>query len=111
MLDNFLGRNKSSTTCDKAYFVVRSKSAGVFYGEIEDMCEETQRVTMKNARRVWYWAGAASLSQLSIDGVTQPEECKFPEKVANVILFEVIEILPLTPKAKRSLDSVEPWKA
>lgn len=89
--------------------VVRTCSAGVFYGCLEQM-EGTEAV-VSNARRVWYWAGAASLSQLSVDGTSKPEECHFPTPVALVHLTEVIEVLPLTPKAKQSLDNVEIWKA
>ena len=65
---------------------------------------------MLKARRLWYWSGAASLSQLSVDGVSNPGECKFPCEVEKDELTEAIEILPLTDKAKKSIDSVEIWK-
>ena len=56
---------------------------------------------IRNARRLWYWQGAASLSQLAIDGVTQPTKCKFPEAVDRVELLQVIEILDVTQKAQQ----------
>lgn len=42
------------------YKIVRTYSAGVFAGEIES--RNGREVVMKNARRLWYWDGAASLS-------------------------------------------------
>lgn len=88
--------------------IVRTYSAGVFYGKLEQM--DGQEAVVTNARRVWYWAGAASLSQLSIDGTSNPNGCKFPAPVDAVHLTKVIEVLPLTEKAKFSLDGVKVWK-
>jgi hypothetical protein len=90
------------------YSIVRTYSAGVFCGEI--IKKEGQEVCLKNARRLWYWDGAASLSQLSIDGVGRPQNCKFPAEVAEVILLQVIEILPCTVKAVKSIKEVPVWK-
>ena len=88
--------------------IVRTYSAGVFYGKLEQM--DGQEAVVTNARRVWYWAGAASLSQLSIDGTSTPNGCKFPAPVDAVHLTQVIEVLPLTEKAKLSLDGVKVWQ-
>lgn len=89
--------------------IIRTRSAGVFAGLLESYKDGTAVLT--NARRLWYWAGAASLSQLSVDGVSNPGACKFPVAVEQVTLPEVIEILPLTPKARASIDSVKVWSA
>jgi hypothetical protein len=48
--------------------LVRSESAGVFFGQLVTTDLSVGFVTMQNARRIWYWSGAASLSQLAIDG-------------------------------------------
>lgn len=87
--------------------VVRTYSAGVFYGVLEK--REGKEVLLKDARRIWYWDGAASLSQLSQEGVSKPKNCKFPCVVPELVLTEVIEILPLSDKAKISLDGVSVW--
>lgn len=89
--------------------IVRTYSAGVFAGYIES--QSGQEVTMVNARRLWQWAGAASLSQLAMEGTSNPSSCKFPQEVDRVKLFQVIEILDTTKKAKESIDSVKVWKA
>ncbi|MGE4118924.1 MAG: hypothetical protein AB7F29_13710 [Candidatus Nitrosocosmicus sp.] len=90
------------------YKIVRTLSAGVFAGYIE--ARNGQEVIMRDARRLWYWSGAASLSQLAVDGTSEPTNCKFPCPVDRVELLQVIEILDVTNKAKKSIESVEIWK-
>ena len=91
------------------YVIVRANSAGVFAGEFVD--KENDAVELKNMRRIWYWEGAASLSQLAESGTSKPNECKFPEVVSGpVILQNVIEIICCTEKAKISIEGVPVWK-
>nr|DAF24142.1 MAG TPA: hypothetical protein [Caudoviricetes sp.] len=90
------------------YCMVRTYSAGVFAGYLES--REGKEATLRNARRIWYWDGAASLSQLATDGTSKPENCKFPCPVDSVTLTEVIEIIPITKKAKKSIEEVAVWK-
>jgi len=89
------------------YVIVRTYSAGVFAGHL--FSRNCREVVLKNARRLWYWEGAASLSQLSVDGVSKPQNCKFPVIVPEVLLTEVIEILPGSRKAQKSIESVKVW--
>ena len=89
--------------------IFRTYSAGVFAGYLGEVFS-AKHMIVHNARRLWYWKGAASLSQLSIDGVKYPEECKFPEAVSKIELTEVVEILDVTEKAKSSIDGVPVWK-
>jgi len=89
--------------------IVRTYSAGVFAGELES--RNGQEVVLRNARRLWYWEGAATLSQLAMEGVSLPEKCKFPCEVDKVELLQAIEILDLTDKAKQSIKSVPVWAA
>lgn len=91
------------------YCIVRSLHAGVFAGYLES--RNGQEVVMRNARRIWYWAGAASLSELAVEGTIKPEECNFPVAVSRVELLFVIEILDCTEKAKKSIQGVPVWTA
>jgi len=94
--------------------IVRSYDAGVFCGYIdEDLEGIVDKTTIKlfNARRLWRWSGAASLSQLCVDGVANKNDCKFPIEVEWVVLNRVCEILPCSEKAKKSIDGVVVWKA
>ena len=89
------------------YVIVRTYSAGVHAGYLKS--QEGKEVEMVNARRLWYWKGAASLSQLAVDGVACPTECKFPCEVETLKLTEAIEIIPCTDKAMESIKGVPIW--
>lgn len=89
------------------YCMVRTFSAGVFAGYVER--RDGQEAVLRNARRMWRWAGAASLSQLAMDGTSRPNECKFPAPVDKVILTEVIEVISITEKAQKSIEEVPVW--
>jgi hypothetical protein len=90
------------------YVIVRTHSAGIFAGELES--RNGKEVVLLNARRIWYWDGAASLSQLAMEGTKCPENCKFPCEVNRVELLEAIEILDVTEKAKESIKNVPIWE-
>ena len=89
------------------YVIVRTYSAGVFAGEL--VKRDGKEVTLANARRLWYWAGAASLSQMAMDGTSKPRDCKFPCEVSEVLLTEAIEILQVSNKARASIKEVPVW--
>ncbi len=91
------------------YVIVRTYSAGVFAGYL--VSRRGKEVTLKNARRLWYWAGAASLSQLAQEGTSCPLSCKFPCAVDRIELTEAIEIIDGTEQARKSLEGVAVWSA
>ena len=93
----------------KDYVIIRTHSAGVFAGYLES--RHGKQVELANARRLWSWDGAASLSELSQQGVSKPDDCKFPQEVPRVILTEAIEILPCSEKARKSIAEVTIWTA
>ena len=90
------------------YVIVRTYSAGVFAGELAERSGKEARLL--NARRLWYWKGAASLSQLAQSGTSKPKECKFPEAVSSVLLTETIEILDVSAAARASIEGVPVWR-
>jgi hypothetical protein len=91
------------------YVIVRTFSAGVFAGELEK--RTGQEVVLLRARRIWYWKGASSLSQLAQEGTSRPAECKFPCEVDKVELLQAIEILDVTDAARESIKGVPVWKS
>jgi hypothetical protein len=91
------------------YVIVRTYSAGVFAGNLKS--RKGKEVVLTNARRLWYWAGAASLSQLAVSGTSNPIQCKFPVAVPSVTLTEAIEILDVTPVAEKSIKDVPVWQS
>ena len=90
------------------YVIVRTRSAGVFAGELES--RKGQEVVLLNARRLWYWKGASSLSQLATEGVKYPNECKFPCEVTRVELLQAIEIIDVSDAARANIKEVPVWK-
>jgi len=101
------GSAPAVNTAGLEYVICRTYSAGVHAGWIKD--KNGKEATLLNARRLWYWDGAASLSQLAVDGVSKPGNCKFPVEVSRICLTEVIEYIPCTEKARLSIAGVEVW--
>ena len=97
------------TVAEGRYVIVRTARAGVFAGTL--VARDGMEVTLHHARRTYYWAGAATLSQLAQSGTSKPKDCKFPEPVSEVILTEAIEILAVTPEARASIEAVAVWRA
>ena len=93
------------------YVIVRTYAMGVFAGTLLPESTETIKI-LKDARRIWYWAGAASLSQLAMDGTSKPDDCKFPCEISRIELTspQGFEILDVTDKARESIASVKIWK-
>ena len=54
------------------YVIIRSQNAGCFAGNLESRDGDT--VVLTESRRLWYWAGAASLSQLATEGTSKPKD-------------------------------------
>ena len=96
-----------SATHTRPYVVVRSGQAGVFAGEL--VSKNDHEVQLVNARRLWYWSGAASLSQLAMEGVKNPGACKFAMPV-TVTVGGWCEILDTTPAARKSIEGVPVWR-
>lgn len=90
------------------WYIIRSDKAGVFFGHISE--RDGSEVTMTDVRRIWYWDGAASLSQLAVDGVSKPKNCKFTVCVDEMVILGVIEIIPCTEKAIASIQGVKEWR-
>lgn len=94
---------------ESPYVVVRGRYSGVFAGELVD--QEASRVTLRNFRRLWYWDGAASISQLARLGTSKPGNCKFTVRVGQGQILDAIEVLEATIEAKASIEAVPEWQA
>jgi len=91
------------------YVIVRTYTAGVFAGYLES--RKGQEVVLRKARRIWYWDGASSLSQLAMEGTKNPDNCKFPCEVERIELLQTIEIIDCTEEARLSIAEVKIWKS
>jgi len=92
------------------YVIVRTYAMGVHAGELSEKSET--RVVLKNTRRLWYWDGAASLSQLALEGTKAPENCKFSVELKEIEITspQGLEIIPCTDLARESISAVKVWK-
>jgi len=97
----------------KKYVIVRAKDSGCHAGYLESSksVELTTSAVLFHCRRLWYWSGAASLSQLAMEGVSKPDECKFAMAVDKITVFGVCEIIETTKRAQDCIEAVKEWKA
>lgn len=92
------------------YVLIRSYSSGVHIGELEEYDRLTRHAVLKNTRRIYYWSGAATLSQLALEGTKNPESCKFTVEIPKITIAEVIEMIPVSSLARENIAGVKVWK-
>ena len=90
--------------------IIRTNRAGVFYATLSEFDATNRIATLNDCRRLWYWSGAASLSQLACEGVKNPNGCKFTVIVQQMQVMEVIEIIPCTDESITNIEKVSVWK-
>lgn len=85
--------------------IVRSRDAGVIYGEYAGNDGPTVHVT--NARQLWKWQAADGITLIDVAtyGV-KAEGCKFSPAQANVTVFNACAIIDVTDTAAGSIESV-----
>lgn len=93
---------------DNKYYIIRGDRSGVFFGHIAH--REGQEVTINECRRLWYWAGAASLSQMAAEGVKRPSDCNFTVTVDELVILDAIELIPCTDAAAGNIKAVPVWR-
>ena len=93
---------------ENQFCIVRCYGAGVFMARVESLNGQTAQ--LRDARRIWYWDGAASLSQLATEGTKAPENCKFTVTVPQMTVTQVLEIIPCSEQAIASIGGVKEWK-
>lgn len=86
------------------YVIIRTYAAGVHFGMLDDYDPITRHVLLKNSRRIWCWEGSFTLSNVAIDGV---KSAKVPKFLDEIIIMEVIEIIPTSEKSTKCFLSLE----
>ena len=89
--------------------IARGDRSGVYYGTLA--AREGQECVLTDVRNIWYWEGAASLLQLAAEGAKRPSRCKFTMYVNEIVLTDVIEVLPCAQLAIDEIEKVREWKA
>ena len=88
--------------------IVRGDRSGVFFGTLGS--KNGTEVVLTKCRRLWYWDGAASISQLAVNGTVDPGNCKFTVTVDEICILDAIEIIPCTEEAVKSIEGVKEWR-
>ncbi len=88
--------------------IVRGDRSGVLFGTLA--AREGREVELKQCRRLWYWSGAASLSQLATEGVKRPSDCKFTVTIESIQILDAIEVIPCTEDAIANIEGVSVWR-
>ena len=93
---------------ENKFCIVRCYGAGVFFARVERL--DGQTAELRDARRLWYWDGACSISQLATEGVKAPHNCKFTVTVPQMIVTQVLEVIPCSEQAAAIIGKVPEWK-
>jgi hypothetical protein len=99
----------ATSTDGLEYVIIRADRAGVFAGYL--VSRDGTEVVLRDVRRLWYWSGAASLSELANKGVKNASACKFPAPNKKIIVTGVIEVIPATETARKIIEGVPVWSA
>lgn len=86
--------------------IVRTYSAGVHYGHL--VSREGQEVRLTGSRRIHYWTGALSCSELATRGPGAGSRLGDP---IDVTLTEAIEIIDCSPDAAKVIESYPRWES
>ena len=90
--------------------IIRSYASGVHFGEVSETRDTVHglSVTLKNSRRIHYWEGACSLSQVAMEGIkTGRVAMELPE----IQVENVIEIIPMSESSIDNLKNKAVWKS
>ena len=85
--------------------IVRSRDAGVIYGEYAG--NDGSTVHIKNGVQMWKWFAAKGISLIDVAtyGVKK-SECKFSTATASVTVFNACALIDVTAEAAASIEAV-----
>ncbi len=86
------------------YCIIRSRDAGVHAGTVASV--NGASVHLVGARRIWKWAGAFTLSEVSQDGIDQSKS-RIARLVPSMEIIGACEIIPCSAAAKSQLESAD----
>ena len=83
--------------------IIRTHSAGVHFGTL--VSRDGKEVVLYNARRIWYWHGAFTLSAVAEKGISKSS--KLSISIPHILLTEAIEIIPCSEAAAANLRALK----
>jgi hypothetical protein len=88
--------------------LIRTYSAGVHFGTLKEHDRANQVVVLTNAKRLHYWDGSCSLSQVAVSGVGKGS--RISVSVPEITLARAIEIIPMSKEAATQMMEAKEWK-
>ncbi len=90
--------------------LIRSYSSGIHFGTLEqaEPLEDRLITQLANSRRIHYWEGACSCSQIAQGGIGSG---RVAVTLPTLVVADVIEIIPLSERATSNLESQAVWKS
>jgi hypothetical protein len=85
------------------HVIVRTFSAGVHMGEL--VAKDGTNVLLKDARRLWKWNGAFTLSEVATAGVSKSGS-RIAVSVPLIELTQAVEIIPTSEAARAKFDVI-----
>ena len=80
--------------------VIRTCNAGVHFGTVES--HNGQQVVLVNARRIYYWEKAFTLSYVAKHGIGG--DSKVSCVVDEILLTDALELIPMSEKSTKNLE-------
>ena len=85
--------------------IVRSRDAGVIYGEYAG--NDGNTVHIKNGRQLWKWCAVNGISLIDLATYgAKKSECKFSPASATVTVFNACALIDTTAEAASSIEAV-----
>jgi hypothetical protein len=85
--------------------IVRSRDAGVIYGEYAGHDGDT--VHVNNGRQLWKWCAAKGISLIDLATYgAKKSDCKFSPASATVTIFNACALIDVTGEAATSIEAV-----
>ena len=87
--------------------IARIERAGVFHGTLDYIDNEIIR--LKDARRIYYWNGALSVTDIAAKGITGGK-VTIPVTTVEFMSDKVVELNECSEEATKSIEAIKVWK-
>lgn len=98
---------KEKSTMIGKHVIVRSNLAGVFFGILT--AKEGDEITLKNARKFYYFSGANTVEDLAQFGAQNISSSKLTVAVDDLVISKFDQIIVCTPEAILQNNKIPVW--
>lgn len=87
--------------------IARIDRAGVFHGTLDHIDNDILR--LKDARRIYYWEGALSVTDMASIGLTGGK-ISAPVSAVEFMREKIVELNECSDDASKSIEAIKVWK-